>query len=161
MPLSSPKPLFSTPPDTLMENLIQNRLRAVLLHVPWYSIEGQARLAADTGVARSTVSRLMSGKFRPSYRLVEKVTEAISKRLGYLVDARELFTTDGTYPTDSACELTRCSGCLPFWAWDERRDVLRPEWKDAHPGDWSRAIPAADAVADNSTIDSTGVTAPR
>lgn len=137
-------------PPVLRQGRIQNRLRAVLLHVPWYMIEGQSRLAADIRVSRSTISRLMNGRIQPSYRLVEKVTEAISHRLGETIDARDLFTitTDGTYPTPSACDLTGCGGCLPPWAWDERRDSLKPEWKDARPGDWSvsASLPASRAM---------------
>ena len=147
-------------PVLSLPNRIQNRLRAVLLHVPWYMIEGQARLAADVRVSRSTISRLMNGRFIPSYQLVEKVTEAVSKRLGYPVDARDLFTTDGTYPTESACELCECRGCLPPWAWDERSDRMRPEWRDARPGDWSRTPPIA-PVEDMEIDDSISVTEPR
>ena len=130
-------------PDRASGPLIHNRLRALLLHIPWYSIEGQARLAADLHVARSTVSRLVNGRFTPSYRLVEKVTQAVSQRMGKAIDARDLFTTDGTYPTPSACALCDCSGCLPPWAWDERWDRLRPEWRDARPGDWSMSVSGA------------------
>ncbi|MES2461989.1 MAG: helix-turn-helix transcriptional regulator [Armatimonadota bacterium] len=111
----------------------------MLLHIPWYSIEGQARLAADVRVSRSTISRLINGRITPSYSLVMKVTDAVSRRLGKPIDARDLFTTDGSYPTSSACALCDCDGCLPPWAWDERRDRLRPEWQTARPGDWSRS----------------------
>ena len=120
---------------------IGNRLKAILLHVPWYSFEGPSRLASDVGVSRSTICRLMRGTTNPSYRLVEKVTAAISHRIGKTMDARELFTTNQTYPTASACELCGCRGCLPPEAWDERRDVLRPEWESAKPGDWSVSKP--------------------
>lgn len=126
-----------------LDSRVQNRLRQVLLHVPWYMFEGQARLAADVRVSRSTISRLINGRISPSYRLVEKVTEALSKRLGRQIDPRDLFTTDadGTYPTPSACDLTGCGGCLLAVYWDERRDQLKPEWKDARPGEWSVSPP--------------------
>ena len=122
-------------------SIVGNRLYAVLLHVPFYSFEGPSRLASDVGVSRSTICRLMRGTTNPSYRLVEKVTAAISQRMGKPIDARDLFATDNTYPTASACGLCGCRGCLPPWAWDERRDRLRPEWEGAKPGDWSVSKP--------------------
>ena len=120
---------------------ISNRLRAILLHVPYYTFEGTARLARDTGLAPSSISRIIRGKVSPSYVVVERVTKAISHRLGRRLDARELFTTDGTYPTPSTCELMSCSGCLPPEAWCELTDMLRPRWKREKPGEWSRYGP--------------------
>ncbi|WP_309715526.1 helix-turn-helix transcriptional regulator [Armatimonas sp.] len=115
---------------------ISNRLRAILLHVPYYAFEGTARLARDTGLAPSSISRIIRGKVSPSYVVVERVTKAISHRLGRRLDARELFTTDGTYPTPSTCELMDCSGCHPPEAWCEITDTLRPPWRWRLPGDW-------------------------
>ena len=120
---------------------ISNRLRAILLHVPYYTFEGTARLARDTGLAPSSISRIIRGKVSPSYVVVERVTKAISHRLGRRLDARELFTTDGTYPTPSTCKLMDCSGCLPPEAWCEFTNTLRPRWKQQKPGDWSRYGP--------------------
>jgi transcriptional regulator with XRE-family HTH domain len=117
---------------------VYNRLRAVLLHVPFYSIEGVARLAADYNVSKSTISRLLSGKTSPSYRLADAITEALSKRLGKPIDPREIFSREGRFPTPSACALMRCSGCLPPDAWSEKDDKLRPEWRHQKPGEWSR-----------------------
>lgn len=117
---------------------VDHRLRAVLLHVPYFSTEGPARLAVACGVARSTISRLLRGRVAPTYQLAQTIAGAISQRHGKSIDLRELFTTDGTYPTPSTCELMGCKGCLPPEAWDERTDRLKPAWRHQKPGEWSR-----------------------
>jgi transcriptional regulator with XRE-family HTH domain len=114
---------------------ITNRLRAILVHVPWYTITGGARLAEDARISRSTVSRLLSGKMNPSYRLDCAITRAVSGRSGIQLEVNDIFSCDGTYVTASVCELMDCPGCLPPWAWDERTDSLKPEWEDAAPGE--------------------------
>ena len=133
-------PMPTKPPDS---SPVSNRLRAILSHVPFYSIEGPARLAYDAGVSRSTISRLLSGKLNPSFRLVQSVVDAVSQRIGTPLDAREMFTSTGEYPTRSACVLMGCRGCLPPDAWDNRTDRLKPTWKDATPGQWSQGSGAA------------------
>lgn len=135
-PVASPPGVATDRPYQVVG--IANRLRAVLLHVPYYSIEGNARLARDTGLAASTISRLARGKTSPSYIVVEIITRAISHRLGRSLDAREIFTTNGCYPTPSTCALLNCSGCLPPEAWQEGSDTLRPSWRSHRPGDWAR-----------------------
>ena len=120
---------------------VQNRVRVLLVHIPKLSIRGQARLAAEVGVSRSTISRLVSGRINPSYRLARGVTDALEKMLCKPLDMREVFSTDGTYLTASGCALCRCRGCLPELAWSED-GTLKPEWKDAKPGDWSLSRPA-------------------
>ena len=120
---------------------VQNRVPVLLVHIPKFSIRGQARLAAEVGVSRSTVSRLVNGKINPSYRLARGVTDALERFLGRPLDMREVFSTDGTYLTLSGCALCRCGGCLPEAAWGED-GTLKPEWRDARPGDWSVARPA-------------------
>lgn len=124
---------------------VQNRVRVLLVHIPAFSIQGQARLAHDAGVARSTVSRLVNGQISPSYRLARAVTDALERKLGQPLDIRDVFTLDGTYPTPSGCALCGCQGCLPEDAWGED-DALKPEWRDARPGDWSLARPPRDAA---------------
>jgi hypothetical protein len=115
---------------------VTNRLRAVLLHVPWYTIEGQARLARDCGVYRSTIGRLCHNQTSPTYALARAVTDSVSRRLGVPIDIRELFSTDGTYPTERVCDLTpRCRGCFPPEAFTEDGS-LRPEYEVLRPGDW-------------------------
>lgn len=127
-------------PAVVPGSLPRNRLRAVLLHIPWYMMDGPARLAADIHVSRSTVTRLMSGRNVPSPRLARAIARAASRRLGRTIAAREIFRPEGKYfPTASVCELTgTCFNCLPPEAYDERSDRLRPAWKNASPGDWCR-----------------------
>lgn len=132
LPINQPKPLG----EGYQVTRITNRLRAVLLHVPYYTFEGSAKLARDTGLAASTVSRLIRGKISPSYVVVESIARAISHRWGKRLDAREIFTTNGSYPTPSTCALMGCLGCLPPEAWSEASDTLRPKWKQQRPGDW-------------------------
>lgn len=115
---------------------ITNRLKAILLHIPYYSFEGSAKLARDTGLAPSSVSRIIRGKMSPSYVVVESIARAISHRWRKRLDPREIFTTNGSYPTPSTCELMGCLGCLPPEAWSETTDTLRSQWKQQRPGDW-------------------------
>jgi hypothetical protein len=115
-----------------------NRLRAVLLHVPYYTISGVSRLAADTGLSRSTISRLCNQKTRPHRHVAENIAWAICKRSGRCVAIEEIFSVIGDYPTPSACQLMGCRGCLPPQAWDERTDRLKPPWRRQKPGEWSR-----------------------
>ena len=117
---------------------IQNRIKVLLVHIPKFSIQGQARLAAEVGVSRTTISRLIHGRINPSYRLARGVTDVLERMLGKPLDMREVFSTDGTYLTPSGCALCRCHGCLPDVAWDEDGH-LKPGWEDARPGDWSLA----------------------
>lgn len=117
---------------------IQNRVSVLLVHIPRLSIQGQARLAVEVGVSRSTISRLARGRINPSYRLARGVTDVLERMLGRPLDMREVFSTDGTYLTPSGCALCRCHGCLPDRAWNED-GCLKPGWKDARPGDWSLA----------------------
>jgi DNA-binding XRE family transcriptional regulator len=130
---------------------IQNRVAVLLVHIPIFSIRGQARLAEDIGVSRSTISRLVSGRINPSYRLARAVTDALERRLGRPLDMRDIFSTDGTYLTPSGCGLCQCNGCLPEQAWGED-GTLKPEWRGARPGEWSCARPA------NTNFSATGCT---
>ena len=121
--------------------VITNRLRAFLVHIPWYSIEGQCRMAHDCGVSCSTISRLARGETSPSYKLARRVTDALSRRMGVPLDLREVFSTDGTYPTSCVCDLTPdCNGCFPDEAYDGECN-MRPEYRDLMPGDWCRYPP--------------------
>lgn len=128
----------AAPPPHQQPPRCQNRIRMVLVHTSRYAFEGPAKLAADCGVSRSTICRLLSGRSQPSYRLVQAVTDALSKALGRLLDPRDLFSPDGTYPEPSGCALCGCSGCLPEEAFDHRGRI-KPEYRSMRPGDWSRA----------------------
>jgi len=116
-------------------------VQVFLVHIPRLSICGQARLAAEAGVSRSTISRLVGGRINPSYRLARNVTSVLERMLGKPLDMCDVFSTDGTYLTPSGCALCGCGGCLPEEAWGED-GTMKPEWRDARPGDWSLARPA-------------------
>ena len=115
---------------------VYTRIAEVMVHISYFSFQGQARLAKEAGVSKSTVSRLIRGKTLPSYSLVYSVTRALEARLGKTLDPRELVGFDDTWPTLSVCELTGCSGCLPDNAYDET-GRLKPEYKDIRSGEWS------------------------
>lgn len=132
---------FPMPDTAISPPAVVNRLRAVLLHVPFYSIEPVARLALDTGVSKAAISRTIRGKCSPSYLITERIARAVSRRSGKVINAHEIFSTDGAYPTPSTCQLLGCGGCLPPEAWDERSDKLRPAWRHTKPGGWSRFEP--------------------
>lgn len=121
---------------------IANRIRAFLLHVPYYSIEGQRRLARDCGVSPSTISRLVRGETTPSYPLAARITQAISRRMGVPVDVRDVFSIDGSsYPTACVCDVTpNCKGCFPPEAYADDGTMLA-EYRDLKPGDWCRFLP--------------------
>ncbi len=115
---------------------LHNRIQTVMVHVSRYSFQGRARLAADVGVSRSTISRLINGQTSSSHALVQAVTDALSARLGKPLVPRDLFSPDGCYPECSGCRLCACRGCLPEAAFDSH-GRRRVEWQNARPGDWS------------------------
>lgn len=121
---------------------LTNRLALVLAHTFRYAFEGQARLARDVGVSRSTISRLMNSRTKPTASLVRKVTEALSFALDCPLSPRDLFSPDGTYPTASGCLLCACPGCLPEHAFD-RFGNRRTAFRAMQPGDWTLAPSAA------------------
>ena len=59
-----------------------NRIAAVMMHVPYYSFRGIVRLAADAGVAHSTVVRIIAGKTNPTFAVMVAITAALERRLG-------------------------------------------------------------------------------
>jgi len=107
-----------------------------MAHTTRYAFKGESRLAADAGVSKSAVCRLINGQSSPSFVLVCALTKALEKQLKRALDPRELISCDGTYPTLSVCQLAGCKGCLPQAAYDEH-DNLRPEFRGVQPGQWS------------------------
>ncbi len=103
-----------------------NRVQMVMLHTTRYAFEGQAKLAHDAGVCRSTISR----------RLAQAITDALSRTLRLPLKTSDLFSQDGSYSEPSACALSGCRGCLPEAAYDHK-GRRRPQWANARPGDWS------------------------
>jgi transcriptional regulator with XRE-family HTH domain len=115
---------------------VHNRIFAVMMHTNRYAFKAQARLAADCGVAPSTISRLLTGQCSPSFALIAAVTAALEKQLKISLDPRELVSRNGDYPTPFTCELCHCRGCLPDEAYDAG-DRLRPEYRNVRPGQWT------------------------
>ncbi len=86
-------------------------------------------------------SRLVRGETAPSYALAEVVTTTLSRKLSVELSMRDVFSTDGTYPTPCVCDLTTyCNGCFPPEAYHED-DTLKPAYRDLRPGDWCRFPP--------------------
>ena len=130
MPTTSP-PLPASP----SAHPLHNRLAAVMAHTSRYSFRGPARLAADLGVPRSTVMRLLSLQSHPAVGLALAIVARLEAEVGTRLDVRELFSFDGSYPTASVCDLVGCRGCLPEEVYD-RNEVVRPEYRDLRPGRW-------------------------
>ena len=113
-----------------------NRLAAVMSHTKRFSTRGRSRLAADAGISRSALDRLMAGRTRPSYGLVARVAKVLEEDLGKSLDPRELVSFDGEYRTTFVCRLCGCKGCLPDQAHSESPRV-RAKWRDVPPGMWT------------------------
>lgn len=115
---------------------LHNRLLAVMAHTSRYAFCGQARLAADAGVSRSTICRLIAGSTNPTFSLMLSITQALEQQLGNRLDPRELVSFDGMYPTPSVCDLCGCRGCLPEEAYTAE-DTLHPAYNGLKPSQWA------------------------
>lgn len=113
-----------------------NRIAAVMAHTTKYAFKGRSRLAADAGISRSALSRLMSGRTRPTYVVLSRIARALEKELGQRFDCRELVSENGQYPTTFVCELLGCPGCLPHHA-DSPDPRVRAVYANVQPGTWS------------------------
>lgn len=115
---------------------IRNRMRSLMLHVPRYQAKGLSRLAADAGVSKSAVSRLLRGVGQPDYLVLYRVAEAISREAGFRIDLREVAVPEGAdYPTPHPCALFGCR-CLPPWAFGAGGELL-PRFRGVRPGEWT------------------------
>ena len=139
---------------------VHNRILALMAHTNRYAFKGESRLAADAGVSKSAVCRLLNGQSSPSFALVSSLARALEPHLqnglkGKRLDPHELISLDGTYPTASACALAGCKGCLPVEAYDED-NVLRPQFRDMVPGQWSLSptVPCSSALPGSPTASS-------
>lgn len=115
---------------------LYNRIAAVMYHIPWYSVQGQNRLAQDAHISKSALCRLLTSRSVPFYPTAHAIRKALEKRLGKRLDLDELFSPDNTYPTPSVCTLVGCKGCLPDAVYDEE-DRIKPQYRDVLPGQWS------------------------
>lgn len=118
------------------ERTIFTRLPAILDHIPYYSFQGQARLAADAGTSRSTIHRLTHNKCVPSFALVFAIQKALEMRLGRRIAIEEWLSLDNSWPTASICELVGLPPCLPDQAYNADGS-LKPAFKDIAPGTWT------------------------
>ena len=134
------RPIMSRP-KKINTAQVHNRILAIMVHTNRYAFKGETRLAADAGVSKSAVCRLLNGRSSPSYALVLALTHALEKHLGRPLDPRDLISTDGRYPTASACELAGCKGCLPAEAYDEN-DRVKPQYRHLRPGEWTVDVAA-------------------
>lgn len=112
-----------------------NRISDVMAHIDRYAFHGTARLARDARVSASSVSRLIHGKMNPTMRMVARIAAAFERELGKPLDARELLSESGSFPTRFVCDLVGCRGCLPLNAYDEFGD-LKPAFEGITPGTW-------------------------
>jgi DNA-binding phage protein len=113
-----------------------NRIAAIMMHTDRYSFRGTSRLAADTGLSKSTISHLVRGKSSPLYITVERVVKALVDQLGRPLNHQEVVSATGRYPTPSVCALVGCRGCLPDRAFSSEGELLE-EMRQVTPGNWS------------------------
>lgn len=113
-----------------------NRVAAIMAHTTRYAFKGRSRLAADAGISRSALSRLMSGRTRPTYIVASRIANVLEKELGRRFDCRELVSENGQYPTTFVCELLGCPGCLPHQV-DSPDPRVRAAFAGVRPGTWS------------------------
>ncbi len=128
----------AAPPDQPLQGLLHHRVREVAWHIPWYGFKTQARLAKDSGISPSTVSRLLRGQELPSLLVALRLTDALSHRLGRPLDVGQVFSLDGLY-SRSVCDLTGCRSCLPPTAYDRDDNFLTPA-PDSPSGQWVRPL---------------------
>ncbi len=113
-----------------------NRVAAIMAHTTRYAFKGRSRLAADAGISRSALSRLMSGRTKPTYMLLSRITRALESELSRHFDCRELVSENGQYPTTFVCQLLGCPGCLPHQV-DSPDQSIRTAYAEVKPGLWS------------------------
>src|ERR1700722_8339469 len=108
---------------------IQNRIKPIMAHIFWYTIQGQYRLARDCGLSQATISRLVRDEIEPSPHVAATASKGLPTRLGMPLALRECFSLDGTYPTPRVCDLTGfCGGCFPYEALQDD-GTMKPEYR--------------------------------
>lgn len=113
-----------------------NRVAALMLHTDRYSTLGLQRLALDTGLSKSAITKLKSGKTRPLYSTFAVIVKCLEFQLGRRLPMDEVVSSDGTYPTRYICKFVGCPGCTPqiFFAKDR---WLPKEYRDFRAGAWT------------------------
>ena len=107
-----------------------------MIHLSRYNFKGVSRLAADTGVSISAISRLIRGKTIPSSSVLARVMIALAGQLGRHLPLEEVISLTGQYPTRNICELVSCKGCLPDTAYEDDGE-RKMAWKKNRGGDWT------------------------
>ncbi len=115
---------------------VYTRLPEILSHLCAFTFQPQARLAKEVGVSRSTISRLINGKIRPSPTLVKKIQQVLDRKLGRPIPTREWLSPDTTWPTAAVCKVLGCPGCLPEQAYCADGS-LKPAFRHIAPGTWT------------------------
>lgn len=113
-----------------------NRLAAVMVHTRRYAFLGRSRLAADAGISRSALGRLMAGRTRATYSTITKLARILEKEIGRKLDPRELVSEDGQYPTPYICDLVGCAGCLPEQT-ESKELAVRKYFRALQRGSWT------------------------
>src|SRR5579862_5793242 len=85
-----------------------NRIAAIMAHTSRYAMNGRSRLAQDCDLGKSTITKIVSGGCSPSYDVVSRIAEALSKALGRRIEIQEVVSRTGAYPTTWVCELVGC-----------------------------------------------------
>jgi transcriptional regulator with XRE-family HTH domain len=118
---------------------LHNRIAAVMLHIDRYDTQSIVRLAEDSGVSRSEISRLLRGRVNPSYVIVERVHLCLEKHAGRRLNLREIVSETGHYPTAYVCDLMKCRGCLPAYIFNQENEIL-PQYRSLRQGQWTGNI---------------------
>jgi transcriptional regulator with XRE-family HTH domain len=113
-----------------------NRVAAIMLHTPKYSCYPTSRLAADSGVAKSTISHLLHGRTNPLYSTAARVVKCLEHELHHHLECREVYSEDGSYPTRYVCALVGCRGCTPQIVYDPN-DNRKPGFEGFKAGQWT------------------------
>lgn len=107
-----------------------------MLHVPRFQHKGVSRLAADAGLSKWAVWRLMRASGHHDYAVLLRVADAIGRAAGRTFDLREIAVEVGCdYPTRHVCALFGCR-CLPPWAYGPD-GILLPAFEGVAPGEWT------------------------
>lgn len=112
-----------------------NRLADVMAHHDRFAFKGVSRLAREAGVSPSSVSRLINGKYNPSFLMVARLANALERAYGYSIDPRDLVAEGGNFIHKFCCDVVGCSGCLPENALDEFGDT-KQAFEKVEPGKW-------------------------
>jgi transcriptional regulator with XRE-family HTH domain len=126
---------MSNPPPQQGYGPVINRIADVTAHLDRYMFKGTTRLALDSKVSPSTITRILNNQINPSFALVARITAAIESEFGIQIDPRNLVAENGDFLTPFTCDLMACKGCLPESALDEFGD-LKPAFTNVSKGKW-------------------------